>query len=105
MVVIMILVCLIDNQKNMHRVPYSLLHRVCQNHWGGINIAGEFGTRVPMTPPHTVLLPSAITRANLIGQFNPEWGIKAAYSFSSTSRLDLGKVRSQWSFVKGFFRV
>jgi len=55
-----------------------------------------------MTPPHTVL-PSAITRANLIGQFNPEWGIKAAYSFSSASRLDLGKVRSQWSFVNCFF--
>jgi len=32
MVMIVILVCLIDNQKNMHRVPYSLLHRVCQNH-------------------------------------------------------------------------
>ena len=55
-----------------------------------------------MTPPHTVL-PSAITRVNMIGQFNPGWGIKAAYSFSSASRLDLGKVRSQWSFVNCFF--
>jgi len=59
-----------------------------------------------MTLPHTVL-PSAITRVNLIGQFNPEWGIKAAYPFSSASRLDLGKVRSQWSFgfCQRFFGV